>query len=63
MKSIRANVESSLCFLWFCIRAVFTWVSKEICVYFNFALLRLVIGLKISRHFLNQAEVNQNNRD
>ena len=39
------------------IRAVFTWVSKVVCVYFGFALLRLVIGLKNSRHFLNQSEV------
>ena len=38
-------------------RAVFTWVSKVICVYFGFALLRFVIGLKNSRHFLNQSEV------
>ncbi len=34
------------------IRAVFTWMSKV-----SFALLRLVIGLKISRHFLSQSEV------
>ena len=38
-------------------RAIFTWVSKVICVYFGFALLRSVIGLKISRHFLDQSEV------
>ena len=43
-----------------CDRAVFTWVSKLTCVYFGFELLRSVIGLKNSRHFLNQSEVNQN---
>ena len=39
------------------IRVVSTWVSKPIYVYFGFALLRSVIGLKISRHFLSQSEV------
>ena len=39
------------------VRAVFTWVSKVIRVCFGFALLWSVIGLKISRHFLNQSEV------
>ncbi len=38
-------------------RAVFTWLSKVNCVCFGFALLRLVIGLKISRHFLSQSGV------
>ncbi len=38
-------------------RAVFTWVSKVICVCFGFALLRSVIGLKILRHFLSQSEL------
>ena len=38
-------------------RAVFTWVSKVIRVCFGFALLHSVIGLKLSRHFLNQSEV------
>ena len=33
-------------------RAVFNWVSKEVCVCFGFALLWSVIGLNISRHFL-----------
>ena len=37
---------------------VFTLVSKVIRIFFGFAQLRLVIGLKISRHFLNQSEVN-----
>ncbi len=40
-----------------CIRAIFTWVSEVIRNCFGFALLRLLIGLKISRHFLNQSEV------
>ena len=31
--------------------------QEVIHVFFGFALLRLVIGLKISRHFLNQSEV------
>ena len=39
------------------IERFFTWVSKVIRIYFGFALLRFVIGLKISRHFLNQSEV------
>ena len=38
-------------------RAVFTWVSKVICVWVGFVLLRSVIGLKISRQFLSQSEV------
>ena len=38
-------------------RAVFTWVSKVICVYVGFTLLRLEIGLKHSRNFLNQSDV------
>ncbi len=38
-------------------RAVFTWVSKMNCVCFGFALLRSVIGLKISRHFISQSEL------
>ncbi len=38
-------------------RAVFTWVSKVNCVCFGFALLRLVIGLKLSGLFLSQSEV------
>ena len=38
-------------------RAVFAFLSKVICVCFSFALLRLVIGLKILCHFLNQSEV------
>ena len=38
-------------------RAILTRVSKVICVYFAFALLRSVIGLKNSRRFLNQSEV------
>ncbi len=38
-------------------RAVFTWVSKVICVCFGFALLRSVIGLKISPHFRSQSEL------
>ncbi len=38
-------------------RAVFTWVSKVIYVCFGFALLCSVIGLKISRHFLDQSEL------
>ncbi len=37
--------------------AVFTWVSKVIRVCIGFALLRFVIGLKPSRHFLSQSEV------
>ncbi len=32
-------------------------MSKVICVCFGFALLRSVIGLKISRHFLDQSEL------
>ncbi len=40
----------------FTFRAVFTWVSKVNCVCFGFALLRLVIGSKILRHFLSQSE-------
>ena len=32
-------------------------MSKVICVYFGFALLRLVIGLENSQHFLKQSEV------
>ena len=42
------------------ISAIFTWVSKVICVYFGFELLRLVIGLKIWRHFLDQSDVRPN---
>ena len=38
-------------------RAIFTSVSKVICVYFGFAFLRSVIGLKNSRYFLSQSEV------
>ncbi len=38
-------------------RAVFTWVSKVNCVCIGFALLRLVIGLKISHHFRSQSEL------
>ena len=38
------------------IRAVFNWVSKIIWNCFGFALLRSVIGLKISRHLLNQSD-------
>ncbi len=34
-------------------------MSKVNCVCFGFALLRLVIGLKISRHFLSQSELKQ----
>ena len=41
---------------WMPVRAVFTWVSKVICVYFGFASLRLLIGLKNLRHFLNQSQ-------
>ena len=37
--------------------AELTWGSKVICVSFGFALLRSVIGLKISCHFLDQSEV------
>ncbi len=40
--------------------AVFTWVSNVIRVCFGFALLRLVIGLKLSRHFLSQSAVTPN---
>ncbi len=32
-------------------------LSKVICVCFGFALLRSVIGLKISRHFLDQSKL------
>ena len=39
-------------------RAVFTWVLKEVRVCFGFALLHLAIGLKKSRHFLNQSELD-----
>ena len=42
-----------ICYL---ISTIFIRVSKEIRVYFSFPLLRLVIGLKHSRHFLNQSE-------
>ncbi len=38
-------------------RAVFTRVSKVICVCFGFAILCLVIGLENSHHFLNQSGV------
>ena len=38
-------------------RAIFTRVSKVICVYFGFTLIRVVIGLKTSRHFINQSQV------
>ena len=38
-------------------RVVLTWASKVIHVYFGFALLRFVIGLKNSSHFLNQSQV------
>ena len=35
--------------------AVFTWVSKLICVNFGFAFLRLAIGLRLSRHLRNRS--------
>ena len=38
--------------------AVFNWVSKVIRNYFGFALLSSVIGLKNSRHLLNQSDAN-----
>ena len=38
-------------------KAIFTWVSKVIRVCLHFALLRLGIGLKNSRHYLDQSEV------
>ena len=38
-------------------KSSFTWVSKVIRVWFGFVLLRLVIGLKNSRHFLIQSDV------
>ena len=37
-------------------KAVFNWVSKVIRNCFGFALLRYVIGLKNSRHLLNQSD-------
>ena len=39
-------------------RAVFNWVSKVIRHCFGFALLRSMIGLKNSRHLLNQSDAN-----
>ncbi len=42
------------------LRAVFIWMSKATRICFGFALLRLVIGLKISRHFLIQSEIKPN---
>lgn len=40
-----------------CFGTVFTWVSKVIRICFSFALLRLVIGLNKTHHFVIQAEV------
>ena len=39
------------------LRAIFTWLSKVICIYFGFVLLHSVIGLKNSHNFLNQSQV------
>ena len=39
-------------------RAAFHRVSKVVCVYFGFELLRSLIGFNDLRHFLNQSEVN-----
>ena len=51
------RLQLLLLFMIFYVRAVFTSVSKVICVYSGFALLRIVICLKNPRHFLNQSEV------
>ena len=41
------------------LRAIFTWISKVICVYFSFALLYSVIGLKTRATFSTNHKYNQ----
>lgn len=41
---VLAVPQNETCTIWYYITAVFTWVSKVIHIYFDFALLYLVIG-------------------